>query len=131
VKVLDGDDAKGVDRIMIVDGESFILQVTIVPQASTFWREASQSSATTQVSQPRAASWLREAIVTKSNTPSLQDAPVLLAVDVRHAGVVAMPPLLKEYLTNYVSPDREFGFASVWIVGPLPQYCCRLGDGRP
>jgi hypothetical protein len=131
VDVLDGDDARGVDRALLVDGERLVLQVTIAPQASSFWRDASRSSATTQVSPPHAAAWLREAVVSKADAPSLQGAPVLLAVDARHAGVVAMPDLVHEYLTLYGAPVREFGFVSVWVVGPTADYCARLGDGRP
>ena len=131
VEILGGDDSGGVDRILIVDGETLVLQVTIAPQAGSFWRDASQSSANTHVSQPHAASWLREAVDSKAAAPSLQDAPVLLAVDARHAGVVALPDLVHEYLTRYRSPDREFGFASVWVVGPTADYCTRLGSGHP
>jgi hypothetical protein len=131
VDVVEGDDSRGVDRGLVVDGETLALQVTIAPQANTFWRDASHSSATTQVSPPHAAAWLREAILTKADAAVLQDSPVVLAVDARHAGVVAMPDLLQEYLARHGPPVREFGFASVWVVGPTADYCARLGDGRP
>ena len=129
VEIVAGDDSRGVDRRCGIDGETLSLQVTIAPQASSFWRDASRSSATTQVSPPHAAAWLREAILTKADAARVQDSPVVLAVDARHAGVVAMPDLVQEYLGSFGSPVREFGFASVWIVGPTADYCARLGDG--
>jgi hypothetical protein len=131
VEIVDGDDARGVDRSLVIDGETFTLQVTVAPQASGFWREASRSSATTQVPPPHATAWVREAILTKVNAGRLQDLPVLLAVDARHAGVVAMPDIVAEYLARFDQPVGEFGFASVWIVGPTPDCCARVGDGRP
>ena len=131
VEILDGEDARGIDRRFVVDGERFIFQVTIAPQASDFWQQASRSSATTQVPPPHAAGWVRQAVIAKADVPAIQDAPVLLAVDARHAGVVAMPELLQEYLGRYGDPAREFGFASVWVVGPTADYCARLGNGRP
>ena len=131
VEILDGEDSRGVDRSLVVDGPRFVFQVTIAPQAGEFWQQASRSSATTQVPPPQAAAWLRQAIVAKAGAPAAQDAPVLLAVDARHAGVVAMPPLLQEYLGRYGDPALEYGFASVWVVGPTADYCSRLGTGRP
>ena len=131
VEILAGEDARGVDRFFVVNGERFVFQVTIAPQASDFWQEASRSSATTQVPPPHAAGWVRTAVIAKSDAPAIQDVPVLLAVDARHAGVVAMPELVREYLGRYGDPAQEFGFASVWVVGPTADYCTRLGGGRP
>lgn len=131
VEILDGEDSRGVDRSLIVDGERFVFQVTIAPQAREFWQQASHSSATTRVPPTQAADWLREAIIAKGGAPATQDAPVLLAVDARHAGAMAMPPLVKEYLGRYGDPAREYGFASVWVIGPTADYCTRLGIDRP
>jgi RNA polymerase subunit RPABC4/transcription elongation factor Spt4 len=131
VEIHDGEDARGIDRAFVVNGERFVFQVTIAPQASDFWQQASRSSATTQVPPPHAAGWVREAVIAKADAPAIQNAPVLLAVDARHAGVVAMPDLIQEYLGSYGDPVTEFGFASVWIVGPTADYCARLGRGRP
>lgn len=131
VQVKEGDDSKGVDRILVVNKEKFLLQVTIAPQSPDFWQDARHSSATTQVSPTHAMSWLYEAVKGKKGTPSKHDAPVVLAIDVRHAGAVVTTKLLQEYLVRYGSRVLKFGFASVWIVGPTADYCCRLGDGRP
>jgi hypothetical protein len=130
-KATDGDDAKGIDRWLLVNGEAFVLQITVAPQARDFWRNAKHSSASTQASKTQAASWIRDAVLSKSKEPKRQDAPVVLAIDVRHAGVVAVPEQLAGYLAQYISPACEFGFASVWVVGPTAEHCLRLGEGRP
>jgi len=130
VQVTEGDDARGIDRRLVVNGQTFVLQITIAPQETDFWRDANFSSAARQVSQAHAASWLRNAVMRKSNVPATQSATVVLAVDARHAGVIAVPQLVHEYLAHYPTPVLEFGFASVWVVGPTSDYCCRLGEGR-
>ena len=54
----------------------------------------------------------------------------VLAIDARHVGVLALPPLIEAYLHTFGSP-QIFGFASVWVVGPTVEQCHRIGDGWP
>ena len=125
------DDAEGVDRILDVDGSTFVLQFTIAVQAPDFWRQASVSSANTQVAQPDAASWLRQAILSKREAPKAHDLPTILVIDARHAAPVAHVDVVREYLSSHAEPVDEFGFSSVWLVGPTADHCCRIGKGRP
>jgi hypothetical protein len=131
VKVLGGDDPGGIDRILIVNGEAMTLQVTTVPTQPDFWQDAKRSSATMRVSEAAVVAWVREAVVSKSQAPAVQEQPVVLGIDARHAGLAIVPRLAETYLAQYGSPVREFGFASVWVIGPTEGYCLRIGDGRP
>jgi hypothetical protein len=115
---------RGEDGLWLVDGRRRILQVTSVPGSSDYWRDAAQSSATTQVDAPQAIAWIRVAVETKS---TLADRPsVILAIDARHAGVLADPGLADRYRERYSSPATEFGFAQAWLVGPTASHCTRL-----
>lgn len=131
VEIRSGKDEDGVDRLLEIDGRNFILQLTVTPQDPVFWQQAKVSSATKQVSPPLAASWLRDAIVRKRIVPKLQAIPVILAIDIRHAGPLANEELVEHYLTEYGAPVDEFGFASVWLIGPAVNYCYRVGHGLP
>jgi len=108
------------------------LQITTVPSAPEFWRAAHRSSARTEVSEQHAHEWLRTAIATKAaRLPQRQRASTVLAIDARHAGVLGTPALIDRYLASFGSPSSEFGLASVWVVGPTPKYCRRVGSGSP
>jgi hypothetical protein len=129
-KTTDGNDAKGIDRTLAVDGEHFVLQITLAPQNSDFWRNGKHSSASTQISQTHAASWIRDAILGKSTVPATQNAPVVLAIDVRHGGILAISELVSGSL-NTVLPRRNLASLLRWLVGPTAEYCSRWGQGRP
>jgi len=130
--VEDGADDRGEDRRLRVGERVYGIQVTVAPSASDFWSKASASSASTDVGQSHAIDWLRGPITEKAaQMPPIHHASTVLAIDVTHAGVVADPNFLREYLNKYGCPSTEFGFASVWVVGPTQYYCNRLGHGFP
>jgi len=130
VEILDGDDDRGDDRRLNVDGTTYGFQVTVAPSAQEFWRDARVSSASTQVPLKHAIEWLRGPIVEKAfGVPRSQLEQTILAVDVTHAGAVANPQFVSHYLQTYPAPSHEFGLASVWVVGPSPVLCRRLGSG--
>jgi hypothetical protein len=131
-RVEDGADNRGDDRRLRVGERVYGLQVTVAPSASDFWSTASVSSASTVVGQSHAIEWLRSPITEKAaQIPRVDRATTVLGIDVTHAGVVADPTFLREYLKKYECPSTEFGFASVWVVGPTDYYCNRLGEGVP
>lgn len=132
VVLREGIDARGEDRILEAEGDDFVVQVTTVPQARDFWRDADTSSARTDVSVPHGGSWLRDAIEAKaSRIPPGQRASILLLIDARHAGILTAEQVTTEYLVQHPDPVKEFGFASVWVVGPTAGHCTKLGTGRP
>lgn len=127
-----GADDRGEDRLLTVDARTFGLQITIAPNAPDFWHKAHLSSASTQVGQAHALGWLRAPLEEKARRLSpAQLANTVLAIDVTHAGVIADSAFRDRYVVRYGSPDAEFGFAAVWVVGPNPEYCGRLGSGFP
>ena len=131
-KVEDGADDRGEDRRLRIGEKVYGLQVTVAPNDSGFWSKASVSSASTVVGQSHAIEWLRGPITEKAaQMAAVHRASTLLAIDVTHAGVVADPNFLRDYLNKYGCPSTEFGFASVWVVGPTQYYCNRLGYGFP
>ncbi|MGH7469642.1 MAG: hypothetical protein ACRENP_16965 [Longimicrobiales bacterium] len=132
VTILDGLNDRGEDRLITVDGIRLVLQVTVTPNRSDFWREAHISSASTQVTRQHALQWLRDPIVYKAQRTPLEDRrQTLLAIAALHSGVIASPFFRDEYGQHFGCPSTEFGFASVWVVGPHDQFCGRLGNGRP
>lgn len=125
-----GRDDHGEDRILRVGGNEFVLQVVTAPPAPRFWREAKTTSASTQIDISRAAEWLHESIRHKTEkTPQAQRRKTVLAIDAQHAGFLASASVCREYLGAYGDPAGEW--ASVWVVGPITQYCARFGTGTP
>ena len=132
VVVTQGSDDRGEDGLLHIGSRTLTLQITAVPAEPHFWRAAHVSSATTEVQQPHAENWLHTAIVNKAARLSLeQRSSTVLAIDARHAGVLGTATLVDGDLATYGCPSREFGFASVWVVGPTVRYCRRLGSGSP
>lgn len=127
-----GQDEKGEDGVLTVDAHEYVFQVVTAPAANDFWREASQTSATTSIDSNRAADWLEEVISSKSEkTPPAQREETVLAVDARHAGFLASGPILGQYLSEHGDPAATHGWASVWVVGPTATYCKKVGSGNP
>jgi hypothetical protein len=130
---LEAADSRGEDAVFRVENVDYVVQVATTPSVPEFWREASTSSARTEVGRQKGVEWLRQTIENKAAViPPSQRATTILAVDARHAGVLAADPLVAaSYCSQFNSPACEYGFASVWIVGPTTKHCVRLGDGIP
>jgi hypothetical protein len=125
-----GKDDCGEDRLLDAAGESYVLQIVTVPKHSDFWRVASVGSATTSVVVAQAGEWIEESIKLKVQKTSEYDrGKIILALDANHAGVLADQTVVEPYLERYGSPTERFKFASVWLVGPTPAQCVRLGTG--
>ena len=132
VTIGDAQDDRGEDRSIIFDDKKFVLQVTVAPSWSHFWRAANASSSTIQVDEQHTVQWLRSPIVDKAaRMPLAGRIKTVLALDVTHAGVLANRSVLEEYIRQFGCPTAEFSFASVWVVGPTSNFCGRLGDGSP
>ena len=117
-------DGRGEDGLLRINDRRLTLQVTSVPSCSTFWRDAAQGSTSTEVANAKAVEWLREAVLNKSSVDDRQGT--ILAIDARHAGVLADAAVADAYRRRYPSPTTEYGFAQVWVVGPTPSHCTRL-----
>jgi len=132
VAVTSGADDRGEDRLLRVQDHTYVVQVATTPGVPSFWREASVSSATTQVALQQAVDWLHDTVEAKArDIPRVQRVSTILAIDARHAGLLARDSVADLYMSRFGSPSQEHGFASVWVIGPIPRYCVRLGDGVP
>jgi len=132
VSITSGADHRGEDALMHLGADTLVLQMATTPSAPAFWREARRGSAVKQVEAQRAVQWLRTTIDDKALAiPPTQRTNTVLAVDARHAGVLATSPVLDEYMRQFGGPAEEYGFASVWVVGPTTPYCARIGKGVP
>jgi len=125
-------DDRGEDAVFRVGKVEYVVQVATTPSVQEFWRAASISSVRTEVELQRGVQWLRQTVEGKAATiPSTQRSETILAVDARHAGVLSDALVAASYCSRFEGPAKEYGFASVWIVGPTPKYCVRLGEGIP
>jgi len=126
-KMIPGQDNRGEDAILRMADRSIEVQIVTVPIEREFWHQASGGTTSHEVDLPRALQWLHAAIKKKALqfAPS-QRANMLLAMDANHAGVLGTKRIVDEYTTRFGSPDAEYGFYSVWIVGPTTEYCARL-----
>jgi hypothetical protein len=114
----------GEDGLWSVNDERRVVQVTAAPQSSSFWAAVARGSETTTVDEAAAVQWIREAVLAKRHVADRKIT--ILAIDARHAGVLADPGIADRYRILYSSPSSEFAFAQAWIVGPTSSNCTRL-----
>jgi hypothetical protein len=132
VMIMPGSDAHGEDALVEIAGRSLVAQIVTIPTIPDFWRAAKEGLVTKGIDLSDAAVWLHDTIKAKcTKIPETQRAATLLAIDARHAGILAATPVSDRYIQRFGHPVAEFGLASVWIVGPTDKYCSRLGDGVP
>lgn len=127
-----GDDARGEDSLLICGDQRYTIQVITALCEPDFWRNASEGEAEIDASIDHAVGWIRAAIERKGKKYGVQQlSETILIIDARHAGVIANSVILDAYVSRFADPVSEFGFASVWVIGPAAQYCGRIGGGRP
>lgn len=125
-------DADGEDAILHVDGARYVLQMVTAPGNPRFWQEARNGTARREGNVSDAVTWIRDVLAKKAfGTRREQWKETILAIDARHSGVLATAVVLASYLDRFSSPADEFGFASVWVIGPTVAQCARVGAGRP
>ena len=129
VTVEPGEDNRGEDGILTLNGLNYVLQLVTAPGGSPFWRQANAGVATSDVDQAGALEWMRSAIDAKARKIPPRERPrTVLALDAQHAGMLAADAVIAAYLNRFNSPKAEFGFAAVWVVGPTVPRCLRIGD---
>ena len=132
VSVRVGEDQRGEDALLIIADKTFTLQIVTTPGDAVFWQQAKTRSAMSEVPTTEAVVWIRTRIEVKAQRiPPGQRSCTVLALDAQHAGVLADGRVIESYLARFGNPVHEFGFASVWVVGPTVPFCVRLGDGAP
>jgi hypothetical protein len=127
-----GIDSRGEDSLLRTGASTFVVQMVTTPSVPEFWRQANMASAIADVDLSGAAEWLHSTLEQKARViPPPQRATTLLAIDARHASVVAEKVVVERYLDKFGDPASEYGFASVWIVGPTGRQSIKLGTGTP
>lgn len=124
------DDARGVDRFLVIAGKPYVVQIVTAPNRPEFWRDASRGAGELSEFWAQAGKVIQESISSKvQKIPECDRANMILVLDANHFGVLSDPPVVASYLKCYGIPMERFMFASVWLVGPTPAQCVRLGKG--
>lgn len=116
---------RGEDGLLQLDGNQFALQITAIPPSATFWGQSAASSANTTVHVDHAAHWIHYALLSKAGLSSKH--ATIVAIDARHVGIAVDPRVVASYNSQYPHVNEQFGFHSVWLVGPTPSHCTLLG----
>lgn len=119
----EADDKNKIDGYLELTDLKVPVQITTIPPNSDYWGKAALSSASTDVPHDHAATWVHNALTNKMQHAA---SDVFLAIDARHAGVVALEPIVAAYRAKFGDPG-VFGFKQVWLVPPQSSLCTRLG----
>lgn len=119
----EADDKNKIDGYLELTNAAIPVQITMIPSDKDYWGQAALSSASTDVPYDHAVTWVYNAL-TKKTAHAASDR--ILAIDARHAGVVALEPLVTAYRAKFGDP-AVFGFKEVWLVPPQSSLCTRLG----
>jgi hypothetical protein len=118
----DAEDERGEDGLIVCDDRTVIIQVVTAPGDPRLLAAAAKGVARTEDTRSAAASWLERAIDSKaSRYAAVHKQSMLLAIDVRHVGVV-----IGLIDSNIRAKATTAGFAAVWLVGPTTDTTVRL-----
>jgi hypothetical protein len=123
-------DSTGEDRVVWYCQERITIQIVAATPRGSFWKDVATGGGEVEADLDTAATWVHEAIVDKARRySSAQKHAMLLAIDLRHLGILAVPAFVSAYFRVHGAPD-EFGFGGVWLIGPTDDRCVRLGNSR-
>lgn len=129
VRLITHTDALGEDRRVNCDGRTLAVQVIGVPTAPGFLADASRGSATTSWSVDQAADRVTEAVAKKAAHYSASDrAGMLLTVDIRVAGQLSSPEVVRNIEARHGDLPRLHGFAGVILSGPSDSRSTQIGS---
>ena len=125
------DDGKGEDGLLEISGERVVVQIVAIPADPKFWSAVAKESGSWSGSIGEVTELLHAALKKKAEiyTKELR-ASMLLAIDAIHVAIAAFPEIVGRYLTTHDQPTEEFGFGTIWVVGPTMDTCARLGTGK-
>jgi hypothetical protein len=129
VTVQPGEDHRGEDGRLQFDGAGkggLAVQVVTAVQDPDFCEQSSKGDGLLDLSPEMGAAILRGAIESKLKRIPVQQRPsLILALDARHCGMLADDDVVSAFMREFGEP-RAFGFAQLWIVGPVVARCRRL-----
>jgi hypothetical protein len=128
--IIPADDQRGEDRRVRHGDADITIQMVTGGPGTAFWNAVASGRGAVEADLETAASWVNDAIVLKSGLYSQdQKRDMLLALDMRHLGVLAHPAFVEAYIWKYGATDG-YGFGGVWLVGPSHDRCIRPGGSR-
>lgn len=123
---------------VLVDAEdpSITLDVQVVRAivSEGLWRGLSSSgSVQSSLSPAEAATEIQKAIERKARDekiPGRLRARLVLALDATRLPGLAFDAIVREFRSTHLVTARRYGFAAIWLVGPVPRLVSRL-DQQP
>jgi hypothetical protein len=117
------ENARGEDRKFLIDDKEYVIQITTMPIDSVWQGLGTTGTAETAGQFSDAIKLVRTAFENKRN----KARGTILAIDAAHVGALASQDVVNAYLREYGDPNREFGFAQTWIVGPTQASTFKIG----
>lgn len=115
-----GQDDRGEDARLSINGSTTPVQVVSVPVDPSFWKTLSTQG--TALKEGACVDLVRQALLHKKD----KAIGTILVMDVAQVGAIVGPALVNTYYRTYDDPEREFSLQEVWIVGPTVQSTIRL-----
>ena len=128
---LPANDHAGEDGVLQIDGDRVVVQIVTGGPSKSFWNKAAKGGAEILTDLTGAANWIHAAISKKAEIYSPKSKrSMLLAVDIAHIGLLAVPALCEEYERLHGDPSLPLGFGAVWLVGPTENHVITLGNSH-
>jgi hypothetical protein len=116
-----GQDDRGEDGRLSINGSTIPVQVVSVPVDPSFWKELSTRG--TALKEGDGVDLVRQALLHKKD----KAIGTFLVMDAAQVGAIVGPALVENYHRAYGDPEREFSLREAWIVGPTLRSTIRLG----
>ncbi|HQR78511.1 MAG TPA: hypothetical protein PLR35_19005 [Burkholderiaceae bacterium] len=119
------DDARGIDGTTVArDGAKLVVQIVSVPVDRKYARCVAQGQHHVILTMNEAIGWVHDAIRHKSGIAPADRRSMILALDLRHAGLLAAEDFVEAY-RHQIRP-ADLGFAEVWLVANVPTHSARI-----
>lgn len=125
VELIPGEDARGEDGKLRFGGQTYVAQVVTVPSGRDIGKEIASGKFEIRLTEQLAVDWISGSIEHKTSIAPMDRPRTILALDVRHVGMLCEPSLVEKMLRE--RPNiAQLGFAQIWLVGPVSSRCVRV-----
>jgi hypothetical protein len=119
------EDARGIDGTTVgPDGKPLSVQIVTVPADSDYARCVAQGNHSVLLTKEELVGWIENAIAHKSTIAHADRRSTILALDVRHAAMLATDGFVQA-VKQKIRP-AELGFAEIWLVANVHTHSARL-----
>ena len=120
-------DDDGEDGRLSIAGVEVAVQTVVLCPDPAFYQRVARGGAAVDASTAQAAARLHQQVeIKRAHYPNPMEK--ILAIDLSHFGVLAMPAVIAEDRRTF--PDAGTVFGSVLLVGPLENLMAPLGSSR-